>query len=78
VAHLDDGSSFSQSFTNAPVDNPDIVVGYLTEIVDQVVVRNVPAPRRNVAPEVSDLIGKKVDPIRTPKDIKEVSPVRVP
>ena len=73
VAHLDDGSSFSQSFTGAPIDDPNATISYLTNIVDQVVIRNVPTPRRSVAPEVDNLIGKMTDPVRVPRETKEVS-----
>lgn len=64
LCHLDDGSSFGQGFTDAPMDDDNVLLKHLTRIADQVVERNTAVLPKSVPPTITAMIGQQRDVIR--------------
>lgn len=66
VAYLDDGTSFMSVFNDAPVDDKEALILFVTSLADQVVVKML-LPTRKVHPLVKGIINVKVDAARPTK-----------
>ena len=60
-AHLDDGSSFHQSFQGAPVDDPVALLAYMASIAERVIERQAPVRQKSIPASVTAMVGKKLD-----------------
>jgi len=74
VVHLDDGSSFDQSFRGAPVEDPAALREFLTQIADEAIARQIPIQETVIPSEIEDMVGQQVDPVRPTKGVTRAEP----
>lgn len=62
-----EGESFGMQFRGMPVDDEPAFTAALTEMAEATIVRNMPAPTKQIAPAVTAMIGEKRDVVKKAK-----------